>query len=368
MNLQIADLEAKLIENEADHKARLDLARLYFELGMLDEAQRHFEIVLASKPPKQVEKNILRFLSLIEARKQRGHTMLFAQVGYGQDSNVNANPGEDKLLDFMVREYNLDRDGTQVSDELSDSFSQVMLGVDYGYDFGRKGFWSVIANAFGYSQRYAHESDFDLGLLQGSVGMRYQNGPWDVSLPLSYGSLTYGGEAFMTLTGLSPVAAYRFSRDMNLYVKASRTQKRYAQSDYEARDATQDSTGAGVQYIVGRYMIGAGIAQEREAAEKSGSSFVDRTAQEGKVDLGVKLPAAVTLGAGYLYRTNAYDDKLSSGKTREDGFSQASVSGSLEAAKNLTLTLRYTAMRNVSDYTPAEYTKNIGLLTLSYRY
>jgi hypothetical protein len=185
---------------------------------------------------------------------------------------------------------------------------------------------------------------------------------------MTYGSMSYGGEAFMNITGFSPVVAYSFSRSLSTYAKLAQSQKKYTQGEYEIRDATLNAVNLGVQYIYGRYLLGVGAGQEQESAEESGSSFVDRSTNEARLDLGVKLPADLTLNAGYLQRVSSFDDKLLSGSSREDTFSQTSLGVSMETVKNLTLSLRYSMMQNVSDYTPAEYTKNLGTLSLSYRY
>ena len=68
----IAYFRTMLIRNPGLVRVRLELARAFFLKGEDDLARRHFEQVLAGKPPAQVVVNVNRFLGQIRARKRWG--------------------------------------------------------------------------------------------------------------------------------------------------------------------------------------------------------------------------------------------------------------------------------------------------------
>lgn len=86
-------LERHLAAIPGNDRARLDLARGYFELGDYVRARQEFEFVLRYNPPKDVRANITRYLDAMQTRDamaSRMSTRLFLEVGAGHDSNVNA--------------------------------------------------------------------------------------------------------------------------------------------------------------------------------------------------------------------------------------------------------------------------------------
>ncbi len=86
-------LERHLAAVPGNDRARLDLARGYFELGDYVRARSEFEFVLRYNPPKEVRSNIERYLDAMQTRDafaNKASSQLFLEAGVGHDSNVNA--------------------------------------------------------------------------------------------------------------------------------------------------------------------------------------------------------------------------------------------------------------------------------------
>ena len=66
----IAAFRAMLIEAPGLVRVRLELARAFFLKGEDSLARRHFEHVLAGRPPAEVVRNVTRFLAEIRARRR----------------------------------------------------------------------------------------------------------------------------------------------------------------------------------------------------------------------------------------------------------------------------------------------------------
>ena len=87
----IAAFRAILVDRPELVRVRLELARAFFMKEEDRLARRHFEQVLAGKPPEPVVVNIIRFLRVMRARRRWE-----AQFGaaLAPDSNLNAASGE----------------------------------------------------------------------------------------------------------------------------------------------------------------------------------------------------------------------------------------------------------------------------------
>lgn len=84
--------ERVLAVNPDHAQARAEIARAYFELGELEASRTEFETVKLQGVPPEVEANINRYISAIDAgvRPTRQKVRGFVSFGIGWDSNVNA--------------------------------------------------------------------------------------------------------------------------------------------------------------------------------------------------------------------------------------------------------------------------------------
>ena len=86
-------LERHLVAVPANDRARLEMARGYFQLGELGRARLEFELVLKHNPPVEVQANIRHYLDSMQTRDSaslRATSRFYVDAGYGRDSNVNS--------------------------------------------------------------------------------------------------------------------------------------------------------------------------------------------------------------------------------------------------------------------------------------
>ena len=82
----IASFHAILVRHPEFVRVHLEIARAFFLKGEDGLSRRHFELVLASKPPAPVAANIQRFLNAIRARRR---WQAWFGLSIAQDSNLN---------------------------------------------------------------------------------------------------------------------------------------------------------------------------------------------------------------------------------------------------------------------------------------
>ena len=87
LDAAISALRAILIEKPALVRVRLELARAFFYKKEDDLSRRHFDRVLAGKPPKAMVSNINRFLRIMRARRRWSAHFGFSVA---PDTNIGA--------------------------------------------------------------------------------------------------------------------------------------------------------------------------------------------------------------------------------------------------------------------------------------
>ena len=91
----IAAFRKMLVANPGLVRVRLELARAFFLKGEDTLAKRHFEQVLAGKPPAGVALNVNRFLAQIRARKRWS---VRVGMALAPDSNISARTDEKTIF------------------------------------------------------------------------------------------------------------------------------------------------------------------------------------------------------------------------------------------------------------------------------
>ena len=94
----IAAFHSMLVTRPELIRVRLELGRAFFLKGEDSLARRHFEQVLAGKPPAAVALNVSRFLSIMRARKRWSVRVGAAlapdsNIGAGSDERDDLHPG-----------------------------------------------------------------------------------------------------------------------------------------------------------------------------------------------------------------------------------------------------------------------------------
>ena len=155
-------------------RVRLELARAFFLKGEDRLATRHFEQVLAGKPPAGVALNVNRFLNRIRARKRWSLNLGAAvapdtNIGAGSDERIIYIDVAGQPLPFRRDQEELTTSGIGVS---------AWLGGEYQYPLGESGTgsgaspWRLRAGG-NLSRREYRESQFDQMTLTGHVGPRW---------------------------------------------------------------------------------------------------------------------------------------------------------------------------------------------------
>ena len=162
-------------------RVRLELARAFFLKGEDRLARRHFERVLAGKPPAGVTLNVNRFLNRIRARKRWS---LRVGAALAPDTNIGAGSAERIIwIDIGGERLPFRRDAEALT--TSGIGLSAWLGGEYQLPLGRE----MRLRAGGdIARKEYRESRFDQTTVSGHVGPRWLIGR--------------GSEVSLLLTGL----------------------------------------------------------------------------------------------------------------------------------------------------------------------
>ena len=300
----IGIFHAMLVARPELIRVRLELARAFFLKGEDRLARRHFEQVLAGKPPSGVALNVNRFLNQIRARKRWS---LRLGMALAPDTNIGA--GSDERI-IYIQGLPFRRD----ADELTTSGIGVSawVGGEYQYPLGDPGTgsgasrWRLRAGG-DLSRREYRESRFDQMTVAGHVGPRWLIGRTSEASLLLSARHHWTGSGLEDPShhdiGLRIEGRHRLNPRTTLNARVSRHERRYDKETH--RDGPTTDVSVGVGWVASPTLrIDAGLGWGRERPELERWRNTSRRVQLGAT---AALPWGFTLGGSGILRWTDYE-------------------------------------------------------------
>ena len=247
-------------------RVRLELARAFFHKGDDGLARRHFEQVLAGRPPAAVALNVNRFLAAMRARKRWS---LRVGMALAPDSNIGAASAE-RIIYIPVGGQRLPfrRDAEELT--TSGVGVSAWLGGEYEYPLGPR--WRLRAGG-DLSRREYRASEFDQLTVSGQVGPRRLIGRGSEASLLLTGLHHWTGPGLSEPShrdiGVRIEGRHRLTPRTTLTAQLSRAERRYDRERHRDGPIADVSLGAGwVASPTVRIDAGLGWGRERTKAEQ----------------------------------------------------------------------------------------------------
>jgi len=359
--------ERVLISEPKSYRSRLELGRIYLKLGDLDAAKFEFYDVLASKPPLSVKKNISILLDKIEEARTRHKVNVMLKVGIGYDTDINANPGQSELLNYLVDQYDLNPTNTTADKVLKDSFIHETLHASHIYDGGMRGRYYSNSSVMVYNQNHNRYSEFDILYMKATTALSNRMGRYEWTLPLEVDKFKYGSDPLLHSFAFAPSVTWKLDKSSKINVWAKFRRKIYDRSLNSGRDS--DVIEAGSYFFKNfknmRLSLGYSYLDEDKKDSTSSDPFIDKTIHSAKVALSRPIANAL-LSAQYAYRRFDFKDLIGpkSTESREDDYHSFYTSLSYEVFKGYNAELSYQYIKDKSNYIPTDYDKQIVSLSM----
>ena len=357
-------LERHLAAVPANDRARLELAKGYFELGDFGRSRQEFEFVLRYNPPEDVRTNIRRYLDAMRTRDgaaPRATSRAYLEAGAGYDSNVNSGtyltripffngvvdiaPGSSALA--VGAAYWQVRGGGQVLRRVSPSLA-VFAGGDLEF------------------KRQPDAAAFDTTNANGYLGFSVLRGATLYRLSLADSVLFVDDDKYRNTLSLTGEAQYSLGNDYTLNGVAQYAELGHA-SNNAIRDSKLTTLGVGARKTLNmawRPGIGLQFAYSREDNLEKRDDL-SRGLYSARLSLSASPMERLGLNLGLGWQSSRYNAvDAAFGTTREDTMWQADLGANYALAPSWTLRAEYQWMDNQSNQSLYTFKRElIGLKT-----
>ena len=299
---QVEGEKGKMVRN----RARLELGRSHFRLGLHDSAEAYLREVLASDPPETVRQNVEQLLSKIEgvvAEKTRNHTFGGRlELSLAWETNVGSTPLSSDIALPSLGDIVVD-----VGDEETDYERGPILNLWHRYDFDSSPVaWRTFLDWA--TVDYSQESDYDTSLLRLASGPSFNGEAYTLDLQGVYELIDKGNEKYAESRGAKTTFATLLSQNLQLTLTGQVLSKRYFQDPQ--RQALNGFVSAGPVVRWGANEVRASVGLELENAEADETWEDDEYSYNrfrARVRYKRKLPEKFWLTCMYRYWYTRYD-------------------------------------------------------------
>ena len=291
----IAAFRAMLVADPGLVRVRLELARAFFLKGEDGLARRHFEQVLAGKPPAAVALNVNRFLNIIRGRKRWS---LRLGMALAPDSNISGQTREGTiLLDTQFGRLPFTWQGDKPRSGIGIA---AWTGGEYQYPINDR--WRLRAGG-DISRREYRGSRFDRMTVSGHLGPRWLIGrASEASVLASARQSWLSDEEDWRDLGIRTEGRHRLNRRTTAHLNASRHERRYEGRSWLHGPVTDLSAGIGwVATPTMRLDTALGLGSQRTERKRERHSH-----RWGRVGVTALLPYGFTLGGAGTLRWTDY--------------------------------------------------------------
>jgi hypothetical protein len=248
-----------LAGNPSLHRARLELARVYYMTRNYPKARQEAQRVLDDpNTPPAVRTTVLAFLAQIneDERRYAQRHQWTPSIYFGgmYDSNVNVGPDRD-VVDINGTSFLVSPD----SKEESDAAAVVNAAITHTYNPGstfdsgeHTGFFLWQSDAGAYYRNYFDEDDYNLGVLTLRTGPAWiVPRHWRAWTMLQADQIWLGEESLALYTGLNPGVTWDLSGSTEVTLEGNVTQRQYWDDEEEGRDGWYEAATLSATHYLG---------------------------------------------------------------------------------------------------------------------
>lgn len=289
-----------------------------------------------------------------------------ASLSVGYDTNININPGSVALDNF----YSI----TGSIGELSTIFSRFVGGVSYINDFSETGGWNVGGDLKIYYQNNFDQSHYNLFLGSVAVNTGYIGNAFTINIPVSYDRINYLEKDLVQQFTSNPRVNIKLNNRLTFNLGLIYTKRVYIDQVNKSKNDMTVGNVFGLYYFLNDGFVYANIKYvDYLADEKIYAKFVNKNMITTSLGVSYKPLQWLTSRFDYRYRSASYGDNIGTttnldSTKRNDTYHQIEVKLSHYFLDNYELYISDRYEKNISNYVPVEYSKNVVMLGLGLKY
>jgi tetratricopeptide (TPR) repeat protein len=350
------------LNSVATARIKLEMARCYFQMKNLDEAEKMFKEVMGTEGiPDAVQKNVQIFLVTISRMRKRHFLNGALTAGWGYSSNVRSDPTQQNdTVKTILGNVRL----TPASDSPHDTSYNNTLVLSHRYNFANSPFsWKSVGVL--YQQGYTNETNQDAQLLA------FQTGP-SLTIDNKFifdfkGLCNYMEQDFKTYLksfGLSASGMAIINPRLVLTGSVKCENKELCQT--RNKDAKNTSFNLGPIFVYGNNRFSSQLGYEGEDTSANTDSYT-RWSVNFRYDR--KLPKGFGAHLGYKYQETEYEaESALFAQTRVDNVHEYNVGIDKQLSKQVSAALGYTYTKSYSNIGLYRYDNKALAFSLTYSF
>ncbi len=200
--------ERILLGDDANQRARVELAVAYLQQGHPDLAEEQFRQVLDADPPADVRETVSAYIENIRRRTRRWSASGRVDLGAFSDDNVNVGPDSEtvSISPLVFGSQTLTSlDVSEASQPADDLGIFAALALAGNYDIGRAGEWQLGADLLAYNNWLNNEHDEESRYIEVSAGLQHIGRSSFLQIPATVGFVADGGSQLVNTYGVTPM-------------------------------------------------------------------------------------------------------------------------------------------------------------------
>lgn len=238
----LAAFERVEIQDGANLRNRLEMARTYFMLKMYEDSENAFKDVLANPNiPENIRTNIELSLSRVSKVQQKSFTYATVMVEILYDSNVNYG---------SIGDYEYAGGTLPKVDAISDNAVQAYANLVNIYDIGDKNGFAIKNSLAAYLKEYDTQNDYNVQYLAYMPSLIYQETAYIAEMVFSIDTLSLGQENYLSTLFLMPRFEYKHTNTLRSIYYFKYQNKTFTQTAQHDLDANRYELSYGLQAIL----------------------------------------------------------------------------------------------------------------------
>lgn len=345
---------------------RMNMAQAHMLLGETDSARIELKTIQDYNPPPEVQNLVNQYMGLLEQQEQKKdrHVGLFAQLTFGQDSNVNSATDEKQVAIPLFG--NLVFDLQPGSREQDDTYTQLEAGATLQQRLNPA--WTLLADA-SVSQRLHNDIDaLDSLILNASGGAAWRTGPSQIVLKASAQDYQLDGEDFRQILG--GMVQYLYSPSDLSQVSTFLQVADISYDPQPTRDSRRDTVGVAWSQALTWWrqpVVYAGLYGGQETLDDDASAALENRFVGLRAGAGVFLTSKLQLNASLSVEDRGYEeDEILFQDTRDDTQTDVSLGLAYRLGSHFSIRPTYTYTDNGSNIVINDFTRHV--FSVDFRY